>query len=132
MTKSCFSFLYGKEKYMETFTQNLLEQLSNINENVSLYKEISLKPLQDGNDIVARIVSVEESTREYVDRTKRNVGVLLWVLAKHESSITTIDALLKIENYLLQQGGKIVKDAEWEMTSEDGKDVYSIVCKLSI
>ena len=117
---------------METFTQNLLEQLFNINESVSLYKEISLKPLQDGNDIVARIVSVEESTREYVNRTKRNVGVLLWVLGKHESSITTIDALLKIENYLLQQGGMVVKDVEWEMTSEDGKDVYSVVCKLSI
>ena len=117
---------------METFTQNLLEQLSNINESVSLYKEISLNPLQDGNDIVARIVSVEESTREYVNRTKRSVGVLLWVLAKHESSITTIDALQKIENYLLQQGGMVVKDVEWETTSEDGKDVYSVVCKLSI
>lgn len=117
---------------METLTQDVLDLLANINESVSLYKEISLNPLQDGNDIVARILSVEEITREYVNRTKREVGVLLWVLAKNETSSTTIDTLLKIENNILQQGGSVVQDVQWETTSEDTMDVYSVICKLSI
>lgn len=117
---------------METLTQDVLDLLANINESVSLYKEISLNPLQDGNDIVARILSVEEITREYVNRAKREVGVLLWVLAKNETSSTTIDTLLKIENNILQQGGSVVQDVQWETTSEDTMDVYSVICKLSI
>lgn len=117
---------------METLTQDVLDLLANINESVSLYKEISLNPLQDGNDIVARILSVEEITREYVNRTKREVGVLLWVLAKNETSSTTIDTLLKIENNILQQGGSVIQDVQWETTSEDTMDVYSVICKLSI
>ena len=132
MTSVVSLFVWKGVEVMETLTQGVLGLLANINENVSPYKEISLKPLQEGNDIVARILSVEDMTREYVNRTKRNVGVLVWVLAKHESSITAMDTLLKVKEYILQQRGSVVQDVQWETTSEDTKDVYSIICKLSI
>ncbi|MBR5796450.1 MAG: hypothetical protein IKY26_09925 [Erysipelotrichaceae bacterium] len=112
---------------MEVLTQSLLELVSSMNDSVKPYSDVSLGPLQSGNDIVARILLVDE--KEYVNRTKRSVQA--WILGKHEDASIAIDELLKIEKYLVQQGVVVVQSVQWETTSDDGKDVYSLICKLS-
>lgn len=115
---------------MEHVMMAIQDRLSDLNAHVQTYATLQLRPLGEGNDLIARVLSASMEPAAYVNRTKRSFGISLWIVGKHEQTETLIESLYRIQAYAEAQGARIQQEVGYETTDANGLDVYSLIVQF--